>query len=87
MTLLTVAGATTTATLLRIAIAAAVTPTRPPSRNQSTPDPGALERITRARLYSKQTDNVTTSNKAQIGRRRARRCALNAVPSIPRTIR
>jgi hypothetical protein len=60
MTVLTVAGATTIAILLWIAIAAAIRPGRPPARNQSTPDPDALERITRARLYSKQTDNVTT---------------------------
>jgi hypothetical protein len=60
MTLLIVAGATTIAILLWIGIVAAVRPGRPPSRIQSTPDPDALERVTRARLYSKRTDNVTT---------------------------
>jgi hypothetical protein len=59
MTLLTVAAATAIAILLWIAIVAAVKPGRPPARKQSTPDPDALERVTRARLYSKQTDNVT----------------------------
>jgi hypothetical protein len=60
MMLLTVAGATTIAILLWIGIVAAVKPGRPPARNQSTLDPGALEQVTRTRLYGTQTDNVTT---------------------------
>jgi hypothetical protein len=60
MMLLTVAGATTIAILLWIAIVAAVTPGRPPAGNQSTPDPGTLEQVIRTRLYGKRTDNITT---------------------------
>jgi hypothetical protein len=59
MMLLTVAGATTIAILLWIGIVAAVRPGQPPSRNQTTLDPGTLEQVTRTRLYGKRTDNVT----------------------------
>jgi hypothetical protein len=59
MILVTVAGATTIAILLWIGIVAAVKPGRPPSRNQTTLDPGALEQVTRTRLYGTQTDTVT----------------------------
>lgn len=60
MMLITIAGATTIAILLWIAIVAAVKPGRPPSRHQSTLDPGAPEQVTRTRLYGQRTDTVTT---------------------------